>query len=145
MVPRTPPQLVLREVDIPITRHTEGIRPRDPRVPRIHTHGPIRRVEDVDTVCLDTTGVDVVIRVSFQTVRNTLLSQPVDGSRRQEFRRGPVGAQPRRGDRVQVTAGDGGPEEGFAVGGEGDAVRAEHQWGDDRVAAHVGVRRLAPG
>ena len=62
---RSPPELILCEIDIPIKPHTQCIRPPDARISREYIHSPVRWVEKDDRIILEIAPVNEAIRVGF--------------------------------------------------------------------------------
>jgi len=136
-MPRRPPNLILRKIQIPIRRNRHTIRPANPRIPYKHTQQPSRRIEDIDSVLFEITQIDEPVAVRLEAVGDAFLAVRDHGCLSADFGEGGVVAQARGGDAVQIAARDGGPVEGFAVG----AGRA----GDDAlVGAGDAVDGLAP-
>ena len=136
--------MIFREIDIPIRRHRERVRPLQPRVPREYRDGLVRRVEDLDAVVLEITTVDEAVAIGFETIGLTLL--PTVRHRRLGFElaREAAVAQALRGDAVQIAAADDAPVERRAIRAQSDTVGAEAAVGDGRGGAGVVVEGLAP-
>ena len=142
IITRPSPELILRKVQIPIKARAKRIGPLDPRIPDKRPHGPVLGVVDVDSVLLERAQVDIVVGVCFQTVGYALLGQSVyglDGLDLGEGVRGAMGAEGGGGRAVESARGDGGPVEGFAVGGEGDAIGSEGERGNGQAGGGSGV------
>ena len=144
IMPRRPPNLILRKIQIPIRRNRHTIRPANPRVPYKHTQQPSRRIEDIDSVLFEITQIDEPVAVRLEAVGDAFLAVRDHGCLSADFGEGGVVTQARGGDAVQIAARDGGPVEGFAVGGEGDAVGAGRAGDDALVGAGDAVDGLAP-
>lgn len=140
----TPPELVLREVQVPIRRHRQRVRPPDARVPDERRKRPVVRGEDSDALRLDVAAVDQPVGVGFQPVADAL-GAVVDDRGLGEDLGGWAGVpQARRGDAVEIPRAHRAPVEGFPVGGERDAVGAEGDVGDGEAGAGEGVDGFAP-
>ena len=141
---RRPPQLVLREIDIPIRGHRERVRPLQARIPREYRDGLVRRVEYLNAVVFKVAGVDEAVAVGFETIRNAFLAVVRHGGFGHVCAREATVAEACSGDGVEVAAAHDAPVECCSVGAEGDAVCTEAAMGDGGFRACLGVDDFAP-